>query len=255
MNTAENSYLNLLSDVLTLGQYRKPEGEEGRYELFSQMIRCDLSNNKIPLLTTKKVNFKALAHEMLWFLSGSQDISYLKENKVKIWDVWANDKDEVGPLYGYQWRHWHVDPAAVNAYGGVNEIDQMAQVMQSLRLRPARSHVVTAWRPDHLKLMSIKPCHVYLQFYRYNDEISLHLTQRSCDLFLGVPFNLAQYSLLAHMVAHQLDCKAKEFVWHGVDTHIYENHVEQVKEQLSKPVFDAPKLKIIRKPPMPPQAC
>lgn len=250
----ERTYLDMLERILDEGKFRKPEGEEGRHELFSQTLRFDLSDNKLPLMTTKKVFFKSLAVEMLWFLSGAQDISMLKENNVKIWDIWDNKKEGpeggVGPLYGYQWRHWQIDPwASENFYNGKTEIDQVSQVMKSLAERPeARSHMITAWRPDHLKAMSIKPCHMLLQFYRYEDEVSLMMTQRSCDSYLGVPFNIAQYSLLTHMVAHQLGCKAKEFIWVGGDVHIYDNHVDQVREQLKKPIFDEPTIGFNRKP-------
>ena len=246
----EEGYLDMLHRILNEGKYRKPEGEEGRFELFAQPLRFDLTDNKLPMMTTKKVIFKSLAVEMLWFLSGSQDISMLKEHGVKIWDIWANEKGIVGPLYGFQWRHWQIDPnVSASHYGGKKEIDQIAEVMDSLRDRPeARSHMVTAWRPDHLNLMSIKPCHILVQFYRCDDEISLMLTQRSCDAYLGVAFNIAQYSLLTHMVAHLLDCKAKEFIWVGGDVHIYENHVQQVKEQLNKPILAVPTIKFNRKP-------
>lgn len=246
----EQGYLDMLSRILSEGSYRKPEKEEGRYELFAQPLRFDLTNNKLPMMTTKKVFFKSLAVEMLWFLSGSQDINLLKKHGVKIWDIWANENGVIGPLYGFQWRHWKIDPnISESHYGGKKEIDQIAEVMDSLRDRPeARSHMVTAWRPDHLNLMSIKPCHILLQFYRCNDEISLMLTQRSCDAYLGVAFNIAQYSLLTHMVAHQLGCKAKEFIWVGGDVHIYENHVDQVREQLNKPILNTPTLEFKRKP-------
>lgn len=246
----EEAYLDMLRRILDEGQYRKPEDEEGRYELFAQPLRFDLSDNKLPLLTTKKVFFKSLAVEMLWFLSGSQDISLLNENNVKIWNIWANEEGVVGPLYGFQWRHWRIDPAVSEKYyNGAKEIDQIAEVMLTLRERPeARSHMVTAWRPDHLKLMSIKPCHILLQFYRWDNEVSLMLTQRSCDAYLGVPFNIAQYSLLTHMVAHQLDCKAREFIWFGGDVHIYENHTDQVREQLNRPIQAPPTITFRRKP-------
>ncbi len=244
----EAGYLDMLENILK-GHYRKPDDEEGRYELFAQPLRFDLSNNKLPLMTTKKVFFKSLAVEMLWFLSGSQDTKLLKEHNVKIWDTWENEVGIVGPLYGHQWRHWQIDPATQHLYGGKTEIDQVAQVMKSLAERPeARSHMITAWRPDHLKAMSIKPCHILLQFYLVDDELSLMLTQRSCDAYLGVPFNIAQYSLLTHMVAHQLGVKAKEFIWVGGDVHIYENHVDQVKEQIKKPILDIPTVSFKRQP-------
>lgn len=248
--TGETGYLEMLRRILEEGRFRKPLGEEGRNELFAQPLRFDLSSGQLPLMTTKKVFFKSLAVEMLWFISGDQDVSLLKKHNVGIWNIWANDEGVVGPLYGFQWRHWRVDPAASPLLGGATEIDQLAEVMKSLRERPeARSHMITAWRPDHLKHMSIKPCHILLQFYRYGDEISLMLTQRSCDAYLGVPFNIAQYSLLTHMVAHQLGCTAKEFIWVGGDVHIYENHFEQVRQQLKKPILGVPTLAFSRVPP------
>ncbi|NND64840.1 MAG: thymidylate synthase [Gammaproteobacteria bacterium] len=246
----EQAYLTLLGNILDQGTYRIEKGEEGRYELFAQPLKFDLSNWTLPLMTTKKTMFKSLATEMLWFLSGSSKVDFLHKNNVHIWDTWANEDGEVGPLYGYQWRHWRVDPqVSEKFYDGASEIDQFANVMKTLAERPeARSHMVTAWRPDHLKAMSIKPCHILLQFYRINDEVSLAMYQRSCDSFLGVPFNIAQYSLLTHMVAHQLGCTAKEFTWIGGDVHIYENHVDQVREQLTREILTPPTLKIKRKP-------
>ncbi len=245
----EAGYLAMLERILTEGNYRKPDNEEGRYELFAQPLRFDLTHNQLPLMTTKKVFFKSLAVEMLWFLTGSQDTKLLKQHNVKIWDTWENSEGIVGPLYGYQWRHWQIDPAIQHLHNGKTEIDQIATVMKSLQERPeARSHMVTAWRPDHLKAMSIKPCHILLQFYLVNNELSLMLTQRSCDAYLGVPFNIAQYSLLTQMVAHQLGCKAKEFIWIGGDVHIYENHVDQVKAQIEKPILDIPSISFKRKP-------
>jgi len=241
----EPAYLNMASDILEYGAYRKPDGEEGRYELFDRSLTFDLSHGQLPLLTTKRVPFKLLAVEMLWFISGSQRIDFLHEHGVHIWDVWCNNDGVVGPLYGSQWRHWRIDPALQHLHGGATEIDQLANVIQSLRDRPeARSHCITAWRPDHLKAMAIKPCHLYLQFYRFGDEIQLSLTQRSCDTFLGVPFNIAQYALLAHLVAHHLGCQATRFNWHGMDVHIYENHVEQIRQQLERSVGAPPRLAI-----------
>jgi len=246
----ERAYLEMCRHILEEGVYRKPEGEEGRYEAFAQPLKFDLRDGKLPLLTTKRMQVKSLAVEMLWFISGSSRVDMLHDNNVKIWDIWANENNDVGPLYGYMWRHWWVDPNLVDSlHGGREEIDQLGEVMRTLRDRPeARSHVITAWRPDWLKAMSIKPCHVYLQFYRVGDEVSLLLTQRSCDSFLGVPFNIAQYALLTHLVAHQLGCTAGEFTWMGADVHIYENHVDQVREQLGRPVRKAPRLHFRRVP-------
>jgi thymidylate synthase len=189
--------------------------------------------------------FKAPIVEMLWFISGSQRIDLLHEYGIHIWDTWADENGVVGPLYGYQWRHWHIDPALRHLYGGEHEIDQLARTIQTLRDRPeARSHMITAWRPDHLKAMSIKPCHVLLQFYRFEDKVSLSLYQRSCDSFIGVPFNIAQYAFLLHLVAHHISCEADTLVWHGGDVHIYENHVEQVEEQLNRTPYSFPTLEI-----------
>lgn len=245
----EPAYLEMLARILSDGRYRKPAGEEGRKELFAQPLRFDLSDGRLPLMTTKKTLFKSLATEMLWFISGEQDVTLLRENNVGIWNLWANDEGVVGPLYGYQWRHWRIDPAAASLFDGATEIDQLSEVMHTLATRPeARSHMITAWRPDHLRHMSIKPCHILLQFYRFENDLSLMLTQRSCDAYLGVPFNIAQYSLLTHMVAHQLGCTAREFIWVGGDVHIYENHFDQVAQQLSNPVLEPPRLSFRRKP-------
>ena len=249
----EYEYLMLLRKAVKSGKYRKPDDEEGRYELFGEQLKFDLTGNTIPLLTTKKVYFRSLAAEMLWFLSGSQNIQLLRDNNVKIWDAWANDSGDVGALYGYQWRHWQVDKEAMTKYPERykhvvdGEIDQLKQVMNTLANRPeARSHVMTCWRPDHLPLMSIKPCHgLVVQFYAIDNELSCCMYQRSCDLFLGVPFNIAQYSLLTHMVAHQLGMQAKEFIWNGGDTHIYENHVEQANQQLENPILRPPTLSMV----------
>lgn len=244
----ERAYLDMCQRILE-GPYRKPEGEEGRYESFGEQLRFDLQGYKIPVFTTKKTQWKSLAVEMLWFMRGHQDVSFLHQNGVHIWDTWANADGIVGPLYGYMWRHWGIDPRLQHQFGGATEIDQLKEVMKTLRDRPeARSHMITAWRPDWLKAMAIKPCHFNLQFYRIDNRISLVMTQRSCDTFLGVPFNIAQYSLLTHLVADQLGCVADEFIWQGGDVHIYENHVEQVKEQCQRMVLPEPRLLIHRTP-------
>lgn len=244
----ERGYLQMCEDILA-GPYRKPDDEEGRYELFDYTLRFpNQQDGHIPLLTTKKVPFKSLAVEMLWFISGSQRTDLLEEYNVPIWDTWKDENNVVGPLYGFQWRHWRVDPSLRHLYNGAAEIDQLKNTIESLRNRPeARSHMVTAWRPDHLKAMSIKPCHVLLQFYRIDDKLSLSLYQRSCDTFLGVPFNIAQYSVLLHLVAHVIGCKPDTFTWHGGDVHIYENHVDQIQEQLDRPPRTFPRLVIHNK--------
>lgn len=180
-NWGEQGYLNLLRKILYEGQYRKPEKEEGRNELFLEILRYDLTDYKLPLFTSKFVYVKGAAREMEWFLTGDQNTNYLDKHNVSIWDEWKNEDDVVGPLYGFQWRHWQIDPNVRFAYkNGEVEIDQISDVINSLKDRPeARSHMVTAWRPDHLKLMSIKPCHILLQFYRIGDVINLAMYQRS----------------------------------------------------------------------------
>ena len=239
----ENGYLDLCRNILETGAYRQPEGEEGRYELFAQPLKFDLRDRTLPLLTTKKMQWKSLATEMLWFISGETTTQPLKDNGVGIWDTWSGENGEVGPLYGYMWRHWWVDPNLTELNEGRTEIDQLQQVIKGLRERPeARSHMITAWRPDWLNAMSIKPCHILLQFYRIEDEVHLAVYQRSCDMFLGVPFNIAQYSLLTHLVSHHIGCEAGTFTWIGGDTHIYETHIDQVREQLTRTPLRPPKL-------------
>ena len=242
----EYGYIEMCQDILENGVYRKPDDEDGRYELFDYTLRFDnMQNGHIPLLTTKFVPFKSLAVEMLWFISGSQRTDLLKKYNVPIWNTWENEDGVVGPLYGFQWRHWRIDPPLRHQFDGADEIDQLKNTIESLRSRPeARSHMITAWRPDHLKSMAIKPCHVLLQFYRVGDSVSLSLYQRSCDTFLGVPFNIAQYSVLLHIVAHVIGCKPDTFTWHGGDVHIYENHVDQIEEQMDRRPVGFPKLKI-----------
>lgn len=245
----EPGYLQMAQTIMQHGNYRKPDGEEGRREVFDYTLRFDLRNNTLPLLTTKFVPFKSLAVEMLWFISGSQRVDLLHDYGVPIWDTWGDpDTGVVGPLYGYQWRHWHVDPIVSGDYH--EEVDQLEEVLKKLRDKPeARSHVVTAWRPDHLPAMAIKPCHMLFQFYRFDGKLSLSLFQRSCDTFLGVPFNIAQYSLLCHMVARYLGDEAYEFIWHGADVHIYENHFEQINTQIEREPGQFPKIYMPRKHP------
>jgi len=245
----EKQYTDLLQKILIDGDLRRVNGEEGRYELFSPpSLEFDLRCGKIPLFTTKKVQWRTAFIEMLWFLQGTQDIAYLKEHNVKIWNSWADENGVVGALYGSLMRDWRIHDEVKKYHEWNKSVDQLATVMRSLRDRPeARSHVITMWRPDYLPVQSIKPCHVYLQFYRYKDEISLHLTQRSCDAFLGVPFNIAQYSMLCHLVAHHLGCTARKFTWHGCDVHIYENHIDQVGRQLKNPILGIPTIQFTRR--------
>lgn len=237
MNT---QYEDLLKKVLNKGAEKSDRTGTGTFSLFGQQLRYDLSEG-FPLITTKKIFKKGIIHELLWFLSGSTNIKYLNDNDVHIWDEWADDEGELGPVYGAQWRLWnYCDPNAV-------PVDQIKSVLHTLKTNPDdRRMLVTAWNPSELHLQALPPCHVMFQFYVANGKLSCHLYQRSCDLFLGVPFNIASYALLTHMFAQQADLDVGEFVWTGGDCHIYMNHVEQVLTQLSRTVLPFPKLHLVK---------
>ncbi|KAF4326151.1 hypothetical protein G195_000034, partial [Phytophthora kernoviae 00238/432] len=194
-----------------------------------------------PLVTTKRIHLKSVIHELLWFLSGDTNISYLKENGVKIWDDWADENGDLGPVYGSQWRTWE----APNG----EKIDQIAAVIDSIKNNPdSRRHLVSAWNVAEINNMKLPPCHFAFQFYVAEGKLSCMLTMRSVDTFLGLPFNIASYALLTHMIAQQCDLEVGEFIWSGGDVHIYSNHVEQVKTQLEREPYALPKLVIKRKP-------
>ena len=212
----------------------------GTRSVFGYQMRFDLEEG-FPLVTTKKLHLRSIIHELLWFLKGSSNIAYLKENGVSIWDEWADENGDLGPVYGVQWRSWP------KADGGT--IDQIANVVHAIRTNPdSRRLIVTAWNPAEVDEMALPPCHCLFQFYVANGKLSCQLYQRSCDIFLGVPFNIASYALLTHMVAAQCDLDVGDFVWTGGDCHIYDNHVEQVKLQLSREPRPYPKLRILCKP-------
>ena len=194
-----------------------------------------------PLVTTKKLHIRSIVHELLWFLSGSSNIKYLHDNGVSIWDEWADENGDLGPVYGVQWRSW---PAADG-----RKIDQITNLVEGIKRNPdSRRHLVVAWNPAEVDKMALPPCHCLFQFYVANGKLSCQLYQRSCDIFLGVPFNIASYSLLTHMIAQQCDLDVGDFVWTGGDCHIYKNHFEQVELQLSRTPRAYPKLVICRKP-------
>nr|WP_232008861.1 thymidylate synthase [Sutterella megalosphaeroides] len=212
----------------------------GTRSVFGYQMRFNLEEG-FPLVTTKKLHLRSIIHELLWFLKGSSNIAYLKENGVSIWDEWADENGDLGPVYGVQWRSWP------KADGGT--IDQIANVVHAIRTNPdSRRLIVTAWNPAEVDEMALPPCHCLFQFYVAEGKLSCQLYQRSCDIFLGVPFNIASYALLTHMVAAQCDLGVGDFVWTGGDCHIYDNHVEQVKLQLSREPRPYPKLNILRKP-------
>ncbi|GGC67316.1 thymidylate synthase [Hoyosella rhizosphaerae] len=208
--------------------------------MFGRQIRFDLSAG-FPLITTKRVHMKSIVYELLWFLRGDANVRWLQEHGVSIWDEWADEQGNLGPVYGVQWRSW---PTADG-----HHIDQIAKVMQELQDNPdSRRHIVSAWNVAEISNMALPPCHAFFQFYVAEGKLSCQLYQRSADLFLGVPFNIASYGLLTEMVAHQLGLEPGDFVWTGGDCHIYDNHVDQVTEQLSRNPFPYPKLRFARKP-------
>jgi thymidylate synthase len=233
MNT---QYEDLLTNVLAIGVQKGDRTGTGTRSLFAQQLRYNLSDG-FPLITTKKVHLKSVVHELLWFLSGDTNIKYLVDNGVTIWNEWANaENGELGPVYGAQWRHWN------RGYSGW-PVDQISEVLKTLKTNPNdRRMIVTAWNPSDVPDQALPPCPVLFQFYVANGRLSCHLYQRSCDLFLGVPFNIASYSLLVHMVAQQTDLIPGEFIWTGGDCHIYNNHLEQVKQQIGRHVYAFPQL-------------
>ncbi|TAM70193.1 MAG: thymidylate synthase [Microbacteriaceae bacterium] len=233
-------YEDLLRDTLANGSVKTDRTGTGTRSVFGRQLRFDLAEG-FPLITTKRVHFKSIAYELLWFLRGDSNVAWLRENGVTIWDEWADATGELGPVYGVQWRSWPTPD------GG--HIDQIAQVIDTLRRDPdSRRMLVSAWNVSELSRMALAPCHALFQFYVADGRLSCQLYQRSADLFLGVPFNIASYALLTLMVADQVGLAPGEFVWTGGDCHIYDNHVEQVTEQLTREPYPAPTLRILRHP-------
>src|SRR5262245_13988800 len=219
-------YLDLLRHILDRGTPKGDRTGTGTLSVFGYQMRFDLAEG-FPLITTKKLHTQSIIHELLWFLRGETNIRYLKENGVSIWDEWADENGELGPVYGKQWRSW---PAADG-----RQIDQMAQVIDEIKSNPdSRRLIVSAWNVGELAQMALPPCHLMFQFYVAEGRLSCQMYQRSCDVFLGVPFNIASYALLTHMVAQQCDLGVGDFVWTGGDCHIYSNHFDQVREQLAR---------------------
>lgn len=232
-------YLDLIKTVLTNGAQKSDRTGTGTLSIFGHQMRFDLQQG-FPLVTTKKLHLRSIIHELLWFLNGDTNIAYLNRHQVRIWDEWANEEGDLGPVYGRQWRSW---PTA----GGDN-IDQLSQVVQQIQRNPdSRRLLVSAWNVAELDSMALMPCHVLFQFYVAKGRLSCQLYQRSADVFLGVPFNIASYALLTHIVAQQCDLEVGEFVWSGGDCHLYQNHLEQAKEQISRQPFALPTLAIARK--------
>lgn len=233
-------YLDLMQKILDEGAEKGDRTGTGTLSIFGHQMRFDLAQG-FPMITTKKLHLRSIIHELIWFLQGDTNIAYLKENGVSIWDDWADENGDLGPVYGSQWRSWPT------ASGG--HIDQISQVVDQIKNNPnSRRHIVSAWNVAEVENMALPPCHLLFQFYVADGKLSCQLYQRSCDVFLGVPFNIASYALLTHMVAQQCELQVGDFVWTGGDVHLYSNHLEQTKEQLTRSTLPLPKLEIQRKP-------
>jgi thymidylate synthase len=234
-------YLDLMRHVRDTGARKADRTGTGTLSVFGYQMRFDLARG-FPMVTTKKLHTRSIIHELLWFLQGDTNIKYLHDNKVRIWDEWADENGNLGPVYGAQWRSW---PAPDGS-----RIDQLAQVLDTLRTNPdSRRIIVSAWNVAELNKMALLPCHALFQFYVADGKLSCQLYQRSADIFLGVPFNIASYALLTHMIAQQTDLKVGEFIWTGGDCHLYLNHLEQVEQQLARTPLPLPTLALRRKPP------
>jgi thymidylate synthase len=233
-------YLELMRHALERGVVKSDRTGTGTRSVFGWQMRFDLADG-FPLVTTKRLHLKSIVNELIWFLSGDTNTAWLRENGVSIWDEWADDSGELGPVYGFQWRHWPTRD------GG--EIDQISDVIERIRKDPdSRRLIVSAWNVADLPRMALAPCHALFQFNVAGGRLSCQLYQRSADIFLGVPFNIASYALLTHMVAQQCDLEPGEFIWTGGDCHLYLNHLDQAREQLSREPFPLPRLEILRRP-------
>ena len=227
-------YHDLLKHILENGTEKTDRTGTGTKSVFGYQMRFNLQEG-FPLVTTKKIHLRSVIHELLWFIKGETNIQYLKENKVSIWDEWADENGDLGPVYGKQWRSWPAPDGST--------IDQLKVVLEQLKNSPdSRRIIVSAWNVGELSQMALMPCHAFFQFYVADGKLSCQLYQRSADVFLGVPFNIASYALLTHMVAQEVGLVPWEFIWTGGDTHIYSNHMEQVNEQLSRTPRALPQL-------------
>lgn len=234
------TYLSLLRDVLSRGVTKTDRTGTGTKSIFGYQMRFDLAQG-FPLLTTKKLHTRSIVHELIWFLRGDTNIAYLKKNGVSIWDEWADENGDLGPVYGRQWRSWPTPNGKT--------IDQLSNVLTEIKQNPdSRRLLVSAWNVSELDKMALMPCHALFQFYVAEGRLSCQLYQRSADVFLGVPFNIASYALLTHMVARHCDLLPGEFIWTGGDCHLYLNHLEQATLQLSRTPLALPRLQFLRKP-------
>ena len=234
-------YLEMMSHVLGQGTKKADRTGTGTLSVFGHQMRFDLAQG-FPLVTTKRVHTKSIFYELLWFLRGDTNVRWLQERGVTIWDEWADEQGELGPVYGKQWRSWGTPDG--------RHVDQMSRVVEQLRSDPdSRRIIVSAWNVGELEQMALAPCHTFFQFYVAEGRLSCQLYQRSCDIFLGVPFNIASYALLTHMIAQQCDLAPGEFIWTGGDCHLYLNHLEQARLQLSRQPHPLPRLVLRRRPP------
>lgn len=234
------AYLSLMEHILQHGVEKDDRTGTGVLSVFGYQMRFNLAD-AFPLVTTKKLHMRSIIHELLWFLNGDTNVAYLQENGVTIWNEWANEQGDLGPVYGKQWRSW---PTADG-----RTIDQLSDVVEQIKRDPnSRRLLISAWNVGELDKMALAPCHALFQFYVANGRLSCQLYQRSADVFLGVPFNIASYALLVHMVAQQCNLQVGEFVWTGGDCHLYKNHLEQVQTQLQREPLSLPQLHIKRKP-------
>jgi len=233
-------YLDLMRRILSEGAPKEDRTGTGTLSVFGHQMRFNLAEG-FPLVTTKKLHLRSIIHELLWFLSGDTNIRYLQENGVRIWDEWADENGDLGPVYGKQWRAWPGKDGTT--------VDQISKVLHSIKHNPdSRRHMVVAYNPTYVDDMALPPCHSLFQFYVAQGRLSCQLYQRSADTFLGVPFNIASYALLTHMLAQQCDLEVGDFVWTGGDVHLYTNHLDQVHTQLARSLYALPKLHIKRKP-------
>ncbi len=235
------AYLDYLRHIVAHGEEKTNRTGVSTLSVFGYQLRFNLREG-FPLVTTKKIHTRSVVHELLWFLQGETNIRYLRESGVTIWDEWADADGELGPIYGKQWRRWEGKDGRV--------IDQMEAAVRAIRDTPdSRRIIVSAWKVDEIDAMALPPCHLLFQFYVGGGKLSCHLYQRSVDSFLGLPFNIASYALLTHMVAQQTDLEVGDFIWTGGDCHIYMNHLDQVGEQVSREPFPLPRLVLKRRPP------
>ena len=233
-------YHDLMKEVLAKGVQKSDRTGTGTVSIFGHQMRFNLADG-FPMVTTKKLHLKSIIYELLWFLKGSTNNNWLKERGVSIWNEWAAPDGDLGPIYGYQWRSW---PAPNGQH-----IDQISEVVETIKKNPdSRRIIVSAWNVADIPRMALAPCHAFFQFYVADGKLSCQLYQRSADIFLGVPFNIASYALLTHMMAQQCNLEVGDFIWTGGDCHLYSNHLEQVELQLSRDFFPLPKLNILRKP-------